>query len=223
MPFRIFMDNVTKVAFPAFSRMQHDPVHLKRAIEQSIKYLTLIVFPIFVVMAILASPIVNLIPRYGKWSPAIIPLYLYLFNAAWASISTMMTNALNAIGKIKTTFKLMVMWTILTWALMPFMAIRWGYVGVSIAVGLIALSSLVVVILLKQIVNFSINNSLKTPFLASLTLGVILILLRTQATTFIAVTLILLGGGLSYVITIYALEGKKFIYDTISYFRPNHA
>jgi O-antigen/teichoic acid export membrane protein len=223
LPLRIFMDNVTKVAFPAFARMQNHPADLSKAIEKSLKYLTLIVFPIFVVMAFFSIPLVNLIPRYSKWLPAIIPLYFYLFNAAWASISTMLTNALNATGHIKTTFKLMIMWTGLTWLLYPILATRFGYLGVGYAVGIIAVSSVFSIIALKKYINFSLFESLRSSVFASLILSVYCALVRYQINSVLSLVTLISFGILLYLTITVILEGKDFFKKTFEYFKIKHA
>jgi O-antigen/teichoic acid export membrane protein len=223
LPLRIFLDNVTKVAFPAFSRMQHHPLELKKAIEMSLKYLTLVVFPALVIMAFFSVPLVNLIPHYTKWLPAIIPLYFYLFNAAWASISTMLTNALSATGHIKTTFKLMIMWTGLTWALYPILAGKYGYLGVSYAVGIIALSSIFSIIALKRQVNFNLTQSFRTPIICSLILAAFCYLVRYQVISVITLILFMLIGVLLYLSVAVILEGRDFFRKTLNYFKLKHA
>lgn len=210
LPLRFFMDNITKVAFPAYARVQHDPEVLKRGIEKTIFYLTLISFPIFAGMGVLALPLVNLIPKYQKWIPALIPLYLYLINAAWASISTPLTNALNAIGKIKITFKLMVMWVILTWAIMPFMAIKFGYMGIAISASIIAFSSIVVMVVVRRLVNVDFVGCLKSPVLGSIGMGVTLFVLSPYLKHLYLIPVYVILGGVVYLSIIYLFEGRKF-------------
>ena len=81
----------------------------------------------------MVGPFVQLVPDYQKWATAVLPLQLFAFNGAWAAISTPLTNAFNAIGKIKLTFKLMILWTALTWILTPLLAIQYGYLGAAVA------------------------------------------------------------------------------------------
>lgn len=223
LPLRIFMDNVTKVAFPAFSRLQHDKEKLARAIELSLKYLALSTFPILLGMGFMATPLVHIIPRYLKWAPAIVPLYIYLYNAAWACVSTSLTNTLNALGRIKTTFKLMVMWTSLTWLLMPALAILKGYMGVAFAVGIIATTSIITVIAVRRHVAFSLISSFKTPILASFALAIFLALTGRLVSNIPTLAIIGTTSALIYFLLIFALEGKEFIRETISYFKPSHA
>lgn len=223
LPLRIFMDNVTKVAFPAFSRLQHDKDRLAKAIEMSLKYLTLSTFPILIGMAVLANPLVHLIPRYLKWLPALIPLYFYVYNSAWACVSTSLTNTLNALGKIKTTFKLMVMWVALTWIFMPILAWYRGYLGVSLAVGLIATSSIVTVIAVRRHIKFSLSAAFKTSIISSIAMLSYLLALSRFATNIYTVGILALTSGLVYFISVYLLEGKQFIKVSLGFFKSSHA
>lgn len=222
LPLRIFMDNVTKVAFPAFSRLQHDKERLAKAIEMSLKYLTLSTFPILIGMAVLANPLVHIIPRYLKWLPALIPLYFYIYNSAWACVSTSLTNTLNALGKIKTTFKLMVMWVVLTWLFMPILGWYRGYLGVSLAVGLIATSSLVTIIAVRKHIRFSISAAFKTSIISSLVMLFYLLALSRFATNIYMIGVLAVTSCLIYFFSVYLLEGKQFIKVSLGYFKSSH-
>lgn len=219
LPLRIVMDNLTKVSFPTFSRLQNDKEKLAKAIEVSLMYLCLVSFPILIGMGFFAKPLIILIPKYTKWLPAIIPLYLYLYNSAWASISTSLTNLLNATGKIKTTFKLMLMWTGLTWVLMPLFAIKMGFIGIAYAVAIIATSSVVTVILAKKIVNFSLLNIFKTPITSSMLMALFLSFAINFGQSFSSLTVIAVISASIYLGTTFFIEGKQFINTSIKYFK----
>lgn len=223
LPLRIFMDNITKVTFPAFSRLQHQKDKLTTSLELTLKYLTLATFPILVGMAFLAEPFVNLIPRYTKWLPALIPLYFYLYNSAWASVSTALTNTLNALGKIKTTFKLMIMWTSLTWIFMPVLAYTKGFLGVSLAVGIIATSSVVTIIAVYRHLAFSLASAFRTPLTASFFLALFLLLIRPLVVSLPLLFIFSVLGAGFYFGLIFFLEGKDFFTRTFKFFRPAHA
>lgn len=223
LPLRIVMDNLTKVSFPAFARLQHDPEKLAKAVEISLKYMCLLAFPILAGMGFVALPMTHLIPRYAKWLPAIIPLYLYLYNSAWASISTSLTNLLNATGHIKSTFRLMLMWTGLTWAIMPILAIKFGYLGVAYATAIIATSSIVTIYMARKYVNFSLLAIVRTPLIATSTMSLYLFLVTGFITSFPALVIIILVSVITYTLTILFLEGKLFFTETLSYFKIKHA
>jgi O-antigen/teichoic acid export membrane protein len=222
LPLRIVMDNLTKVSFPTFARLQHDKERLARAVEVSLKYMCLASFPILVGMGFFALPLVELIPKYTKWLPALIPLYIYLYNSAWASISTSLTNLLNATGHIKTTFKLMLMWTGLTWLTMPFLSLKFGYLGVSYAVAIIATSSFVTILLARKYVRFNLLNILKTPLAATFLMSSFLVFTINYGNSFTRLAAIAIFSAIVYFGTIILVEGKSFIKETLNYFRLKH-
>lgn len=223
LPLRIVMDNLTKVSFPTFARLQHDKAKLAQAVEISLKYMCLLAFPILAGMGFVALPMTHLIPRYAKWLPAIIPLYIYLYNSAWASISTSLTNLLNATGHIKSTFKLMLMWTGLTWLTMPILAIKFGYLGVAYATGIIATSSLITIFMAKSHVDFSLSAIVKTPLIATALMSLFLYFSTQLITSFSTLSLIVLSAAIIYSLVIILLEGKIFFTETLSYFKIKHA
>src|SRR4030043_486121 len=101
MPLRFVMDAVIIVTFPAYSRMQEHQEELTRAIEKTLFFITLLVFPLVVGLCLVARPLVMMIPRYSKWEIALLALYLYAINSLWGAVTTPLTHALTAIGKIK--------------------------------------------------------------------------------------------------------------------------
>lgn len=215
LPLRFLMDNVSKVVFPAFSRMQDEKENLKLAVEKTLFFLSFLTFPILVGFSVFASDMVRIIPRYLKWEPALLALYLYCFNSAWATISTSMTNLLNATGQIKKTFKLMVMWLALSWALMPALGYRFGYNGVAFASAVIALSSAVAIYVARRSVKFDLVSSVGKPLLASMIMGTVIFVFKPAAPNLaLSVLLRVLTGGVVYLGASYLLVGQSLISDT---------
>src|SRR3989344_1181710 len=163
LPLRFVMDNVTKVTFPSFARLQDHADQLKKAIEKTLFFITFLTFPIVAGLAVTAPVLIKIIPRYSKWEAALLPLALFCFNSALAAVSTPPTNTLNAIGHVKINTYLMIMWTALTWGLTPYLAVKYGYVGVAYATAIIALSSIVPVIIVRRLVAFSLTRALAAP------------------------------------------------------------
>jgi O-antigen/teichoic acid export membrane protein len=163
-----FMDAIMRVTFPTFSRLQDEKEFLKKSLEKSTFFIAFIVFPALVGICLVAPDFINLIPKYSKWAPAIIPLYFYAASYAIASVTTPITNAFNATGRIKITTKLMIMWTILTWIFFPILSIKFGYVGTSIAAFIVGLSSFVVWHLAYKYFEINIFKIIIHPLVASL-------------------------------------------------------
>ena len=173
------MDAVMKVTFPTFSRLQNQKEILKKSIERSTYFIALLTFPALTGIALIAPDLIAIIPKYNKWSPAITPLYFYAAAAAFAAITTPLTNAFNAIGKITTTTRFMLMWAVLTWIFYPLLSLRYGYVGASWAALIVSSSSVVVWIVSAKTFSVNIFKIISGPLLSSLIMATILMLLST--------------------------------------------
>lgn len=218
-PLRILMDNVSKVVFPAFARLQDDKERLKKSLEKSLFFLCFLTFPVLAGFSVLASDMVLIIPRYIKWQPALIPLYFYCFNSAMATVSSSMTNLLNAIGKIKITFKLMIMWLVLTWALMPIAAIKYNYQGVAFSAAIISLSSIVAIITVKKFVDFDLTVSVGKPLICSIIMGIVVYIFKFNFLNLIpAVIFRTVLGIIVYFIASHLIIGKTMLADIKRFF-----
>jgi len=167
-PLRLIMDSIVRVTFPAYSRLQSDSKVLGRAIEKSFFFLAFFIFPVTALMIIFIKPLIQIIPKYTKWEPALISFYLFSFAVIFAAFSSPIVNALNATGRIKTTLVLMVVWTILTWMLVPALTVTFGYNGVAEGAFIISFTGVLPIIIMKKIVNFRIIHVLYKPLVATL-------------------------------------------------------
>ncbi|MDP3917981.1 MAG: oligosaccharide flippase family protein [Candidatus Woesebacteria bacterium] len=214
LPLTFFMDTVTRVTFPAFSRMQDNKNDLEKSVTRSIFFICLFVFPSLIGIIILAPILVRVIPRYNQWIPALIPLIFISINFLFAAATTQLTNLLNAIGKIKITFYLMIMWTALSWAFIPFLATRYGVLGASVGYSLVGLSSVIAIVVAKSYVNFSITNSIVKPLIGSITMGLVLIVTRKFLDVSINSMLILsIVGFVIYTASMVSMMGLSLIED----------
>lgn len=214
-PLRFFMDNVTKVTFPAFSRMQDNKEELEKSLTRSIFFICALVFPSLIGLCVVFPNIIAVIPKYAKWSPAYIPLLLLSVNSLWAAASTQLTNFLNSVGKIKTTFKLMMMWTALTWALVPILSLKFSVIGAGWAYLLIGSSSAVVFYIVKRQLNWSIYRSVVVPLVCAGVMGVITMLLRNTLplNAIKSLVIIVLVGGIAYSGSLYLFLGQSLFED----------
>jgi len=212
MPLRFIMDAVIKVTFPAYARMQEHKKELSQAIEKTLFFISLLVFPMVIGLCLLAQPLVMILPRYSKWEIALLALYLYAINSFWGAVTTPLTNALTAIGKIKTVFKLMIMWTVLTWIFFPLLAIKFGFNGVAAASAIVATSSVVAIWITKQHIEFKFLASISKPIVASLMMGILIFILTPWlAKNVFGIIGMIALGGLVYFGLIYLMMGQEFI------------
>jgi len=182
-PLRMFMDSINKVTFPSYSRLQQNKAALQKAIEKSLFFVSLFIFPAVIGMVATAPAFIELIPRYQKWQPALVALGLFAINSLWASVSTTLTNTLAAVGKIKLNLKLMTMWTTLTWILTPLLVFKLGYNGAPLASAIVAFTSFIPILLVKKIVPIKVAINTLPNLAAAIVMGIIAFGLSTQATT----------------------------------------
>ena len=169
------MDAIMKVTFPTFARLQDHKEILKKSLERSIYFISFFVFPALAGIAFVAPDLINVIPKYTKWSPAIVPLYFYTFNAAIAAVTTPLTNAFNATGHIKLSTKFMIMWTILTWIFFPVLSIKFGYIGTAVATLVVGLSSFIVWYVAEKKFKFDIVKSIFHPLISTFFMVIVLL------------------------------------------------
>lgn len=166
------MTIIIRITFPTYARLQENKDELKKAIEKSLFATTLFLYPALFGLLALAPQVVSEVVS-EKWRPALPSLYLFSLSTFWASISTTFTNALSAIGQIKTTLKLMVFWTILTWVLTPIFVFWIGFHGVAMASAVISFTSVLSILALKRYVPVSVVTSIRYPLLASIAMGIL--------------------------------------------------
>jgi O-antigen/teichoic acid export membrane protein len=172
------------------------------------------VFPTVVGLLIIAPLLVQIIPRYDKWQPALLPFALISINTIFAASTTQLTNMLNATGRIKTTFKLMVMWTVLTWLFVPYLAKQHGVNGAAVGYALVGASSVVAIYIVYKIVKFSLYRSIFVPAIASIAMGILLLLVRGLLDVSLSSVWLICGlGAVSYMLVMYILVGPSIIAD----------
>lgn len=221
MPLRLIMDNVIRITFPSFSRLAHDKDSLTKAINKSLFVTTFFVFPSLVGLVILAPYLVDLIPKYGKWEPALLALSFFAVNASLSSVSTSLTNALNAVGKIKITLYLMVFWTIATWILTPISIMYFGYNGVAGASAVISCSVFLVIFLAKRYISFDVLPSILAQLISSLIMGIVIFLISgVVIKNFIGLISVVVLGAILYLGIMFLLD-KKQIISNLSMIRRN--
>jgi O-antigen/teichoic acid export membrane protein len=205
VPLRLIMDSVIRVTFPTFSRLQHSKELLGVAIEKTLFGLGLTMIPISTVLLFFIEPATRIIPRYGKWEPALFSFSLFVVGALIAGFSTPLTNALNAVGKIKITMMLMIFWTIATWVLTVTLIHFIGFNGFALGLLILGMTIFVVIRLTKQYANFSFIEQTKWPFAAGIVQFIWYALMRGNAPynmpwlTFVGVTGVILYVGVVWV------------------------
>lgn len=213
-PLRFFMDQVIKVTFPSFARLQDNKQELSKLASRSIFFVSVLVFPMLVGLAILAEPLTEIIPRYEKWQPALLALTLISVNSMLAAITTPLTNLLTAIGKIGLTFRLMIMWTLLTWLFVPLLALRFHVNGAALGFSLVGISSVVAIYIASHFVHINFWENVGKPLAASIGMGIVVFLAGNLVPLNLPGMVLLIIFGLAvYLAFIYLLVGASILTD----------
>ena len=194
LPLEILND-IIRVTFPAYSRLQHDKALLSRSLEKSLFIVSLVLYPMLAgVMALM--PWITPYILNPKWLPALPVFYFLCVNTLWASVSTTCTNTLFSIGQQKIVLKYMILWTVLTWVLIPLCVFLLNdIIGVGIAQAIIACASLGIILETKKFVDIKIINTIGKQLIFSATMGAVVYLYSIYFVTniWMLTTSVLLG------------------------------
>jgi O-antigen/teichoic acid export membrane protein len=127
---------VNRVAFSTFSLVQDEHERLRRGFTKSLTYLSLIVFPVFVGLAIVASELVGVV--FGqKWAAAVSPVQILCIMAVITSISVAVGALFRSKGRPDIELKLsLVKLALLVIGLL--IGVQFGTVGAAAGVSAVA-------------------------------------------------------------------------------------
>lgn len=212
-PLRLFMDNIIRITFPSFSRLAETD-YLGKAIEKTLFGVSVFIFPATAGMVLVMPDFIKVFPKYEKWEPVLFSLGFFAANAAISSISTPLTNALNAIGKIKVTLYLMIFWTLATWITIPVSIRLFGFNGVSIASLIISLSIFAVVFVAKKYISFSLTPVITPPIFATIVMSLFIYFLgKGLITSLPMLILVMIMGGIVYGLSLFIIARAQIISD----------
>ncbi|MGE5041279.1 MAG: oligosaccharide flippase family protein [Candidatus Levyibacteriota bacterium] len=220
MPLRLFMDNVVKITFPSFSRLQHDPAALRKAIEKTLFLISVCMFPVVVSIVLFSPYLVSFIPKYKKWEPAILSLTFFSLSTILSSLSTPLTNILSAIGKVRITLYFMVLWTALTWIISPLFIFWFGYNGVAIASFLISFSSVLVFAIARSFIEFSMIKPVIPAGAAAIAMSIFALFTQHIAVSFPLLVLEMMLSLMFYALVLYGLARGE-IHRTLKFIKSS--
>jgi O-antigen/teichoic acid export membrane protein len=90
--------SIQAVMFPVFSEFQNDKEKLKQIFRKSITLSSFIIFPLMILLAIVAEPTIHLVLG-EKWLPSVFFLQAYCFIYALWPIHTNNLTVMNALGR----------------------------------------------------------------------------------------------------------------------------
>ncbi len=211
-PYRLVVDSVTRVTFPAYSRVQHDTKALASGLDRTLFVTSTVLFPALALLASLSSGLVEIIPKYSKWEPALLSLYFLCAQAAIASVSNILINVLDATGKVKTTLIIMIAWIILTWGISIALVTKIGFSGIALSQLIVATSVIFIIYLTKKIVDFDFIHNILAPAFSS---GVLVLVVFVSNNLMPKNLLFLLLSGflglIAYMLVIFLISRERLL------------
>lgn len=205
------MNIMGRITFPAFSRLQDDKLAQTKTIEKSLFFGTLFMYPLSFGIIAIAPSIVTYIVR-SDWQPALPLIYLFSVSCFWAALSTPIVTFLNSTGRINTTLKLMVMWTVIEWIVTPFFTLQFGFIGVAIASFVISFFSLVPIIIVKKVISFSIIKNIYKQFICGLIMFIaVSVMSQYFVSNWQTLLLSIAAGGVIYCLLTLILLKNEFL------------
>ncbi|GEM_PF-2932024 len=128
---RAFSDNVGRVSFSSFSRIQEDKPLIARVIEKSFNYLTVVSFFFILVTLGFGNDLVRYVLT-DKWLPAVPALYWYIGGTFFLNGTASLGHGILALGKSKALLLLSLFIIPGEWLLSYLLLLRYGYVGIAI-------------------------------------------------------------------------------------------
>lgn len=123
---------ITKVMFPAFSKIQNDNQRIQQAYLKIITYVSIISFPALALLFIIAPEFVNVV--FGeRWIEAVVPLRILCPAGALMSIGAAVGSVLLAKGRSDIELKWNLFY-ISAFIIVLMIAYRFGIVGIAIGV-----------------------------------------------------------------------------------------
>lgn len=210
----LFMSDIFRVTFPTYSRIQHDQDMLKTAIEKTIRFTNLFLFPAVFLLAATAKPIISIIFT-DKWLPALPAFYIHLFGILVVGIANTFMDTFWALGQTRIAVKLLIIYTVLNWATSVPLVFRFGFTGAMIGSVIVLFVSLPLSwYFMRKIVKVKVIGNILPAFIASFLSGLVTFKLANLfAVNLMSLLLVLFTGGLTYLILLFSFERNKLLAD----------
>lgn len=207
---------ITKVAFPAFSKIQDDNSRLRRGYCKVINYISMLSFPMLVGMLVVAPEFIKLV--YGaKWAPSIIVIQILCIVGAFKSLGSPIGSILLAKGRADIGFYWNVFVVIMV-SLAVIVGVNWDINGVAIAILILQIPFFFII---QPIVNRLIGlkfsqyfKAIQSPFVCSIIMLAGIIPLKIFLGNINILTLfitVLVAGMIIYTVSYYIKDRAFFL------------
>ena len=222
---RLVTEVTNSVAFPTFSRIQHQPERLQRAFYKVTRYTSLFAFPVFIGLATLAPELVPAI--FGeKWAPSIPVMQVLSMIGILQSVLFFNGSVIKASGKPSWQLGIMLLNAI--FSVIGFLvAVRWGIVAVAASFVIVGyLLAPVSYIAVRRLIQIDFRTYL-WQFIPSLFASLVMVvtieglkyILKGQSLNlYLELSIYLLAGMLAYGLVI-GLTARQLYQETLELVR----
>lgn len=206
---RVVTGITNSVVFPTFSRIQHKPKRMRHAFYNVTQYTSLLAFPAFIGMAILAPELVEAF--FGnQWAPSVPVMRILALIGILQSVLVFNGSVIKASGKPLWYFGVVLLTSVLS-VIGFFIAVRFGIVAVAasfvIVSYLVAPASFIAIRKLIQIDFKTYLRQFVAPLTASLVMSAVLLglqhLLSDQGLNlYLELFILITAGVLTYLVVI---------------------
>ena len=205
---------VGQVAFPAFSRIQHDTKLVASSVLLGVRVLSMFSFPIFWGLSCVASEFVHSILG-PKWLASVLPLQVISLVMPLRTLNTFVPNAILGLGKFDIALKNVALsFAIFVVAFM--IGVQWGLTGLCLAwLVCMPIASLITMRINMKVLGTPMNSffiSMARPAIAAFVMYCIVSLCRSTVLSSVSdlpkLALGIIVGFISYVGVIMAIDRK---------------
>jgi lipopolysaccharide exporter len=203
---------IGQVAFPAYAKLQHDAQALLRAYLSILKVTAALAVPAMSGIVVLAPDLVRVL--YGpKWIPAIVPLMIMCIAGLERSLTASVAPLLNAIGKPRIVFFLLVAKLLMFAAAIIPLTASYGITGTAIAGALVSIVLFTYTTpLIAKFLGCKPSVILRTlagPFGASAVMVATLVLLKSShlfTANLLYLAVMVIVGGCVYIVVLNLID-----------------
>ena len=214
---RIIMDNVSKVVFPLFARIQSDKEKQSVVLDKVLRYQSMIIIPCLLGIALVMPLIVDILPQYQKWERALPLFYIFIASSLFTSYLTPFINFFSAIGKIRLSLTFMIGWTIMMWVLVYPLTRMFGIFGFPLTILAIGMTSIIVAMKARTMVPYNFVQSTYKYFISGAIMFVLTFAVRFYTSNitlgFVRIGLVVATGMASYYLSLLLLFKENLIKD----------
>lgn len=202
---------VSRITFPAFSRLQDNREFLQNSLEWAVKLMFLICGAYTIITSVLAPRLI--VQIFGqKWEPAVIVYMLLAGSFLGNYFTNPLVPLLTALGYPARGMRLMIIWTAATWVLTIIFVNLFGYTGAAAAFSIVTLLAAIAAIFeVRRLVAFNVWRTLRVPFFSITPVAIVCLLLLPLLTSLWLTLLALVGAGIAYLGLVFLLDYREIV------------